>query len=193
MGISALLAGINLTVLVRELRKLMEKELHVNDIGSKEYDPSLAKYSRKRKIAKGAGFGSGCLVTIAIVLYFAMDVIGFDEIFSNASQYTLMGLTTVLAVPLALIGLINGIRYTSKLKEKSMLIWPLINALCILAEAVIALIRPVDDWYYYVGAMICMAGSLIPALKLIDVYNLMATRPLPSFFGREGANHGINE
>ena len=74
-----------------------------------------------------------------------------------------------------------------------MVIWPILNGLAIMITFVIAVLRPVSDWWYYGGAVVCMIGTLLPALELIDVYNLMATRPLPSFFGREGANHALKD
>ena len=79
------------------------------------------------------------------------------------------------------------------LNEKGLVLWAILNALAVFTCSAIAVIKPVQDWWYYVGAAICMGGSFIPALKLIDILNLMATRPLPSCFGREGANHGIND
>ena len=56
------------------------------------------------------------------------------------------------------------------------------------------IIYKVDSFEFAVSLILALViGTLLPALKLIDVFNLMATRPLPSFFGREGANHALKD
>ena len=47
---------------------------------------------------------------------------------------------------------------------------------------------PNDAWYYGL-AMGCLAGILINSLFAIGHYNELATRPVPNFFRREGANN----
>ena len=48
---------------------------------------------------------------------------------------------------------------------------------------------PNDGWYYGL-AIGCLAGILINSLFAIGHYNELATRPVPNFFRREGANNG---
>ncbi|MBO4888521.1 MAG: zinc ribbon domain-containing protein [Firmicutes bacterium] len=198
LGITAILALISLTVLTSELKKLMEKELHLNDIGSKEYDAaneSLKKKTKsKYKAAKGAGVGCGTTVLMIaayVGIRFLFDMIGGGG--GVGDQYTFLTISGFATGILGIIQMIRAISKASHLKEKSMVIWPILNGLAILIAFFIAMWRPVNDWWYYGGAVVCMIATLLPALKLIDVYNLMATRPLPSFFGREGANHALKD
>ena len=195
LGITGVLAAINLSVLAGQLKELMERELHLNDIGSKEYDAANANLKKKKqKKTRASATASGCGTTLIVILAFFIYqgiVFGLGEF--SGDQYTVLNICALVAGPLGLIQMIRGISKASHLKEKSMVLWPILNGLAVLLVAVIAIWRPVNDWVYYLGAVICMAATLVPALKLIDVFNLMATRPLPSFFGREGANHGLRD
>ena len=47
---------------------------------------------------------------------------------------------------------------------------------------------PNDAWYYGLATG-CLAGILVNALFTIGRYNDLATRPVPNFFRREGANN----
>ena len=47
---------------------------------------------------------------------------------------------------------------------------------------------PNDAWYYGLATG-CLAGMLVNALFVIGRYNDLATRPVPNFFRREGANN----
>ena len=188
MGISALVALINLYLFKGEIQHLMEKELHLRDIGSKEYDPKRDQL--RKKVKKRYTLGIGVPVTALVLIGLFFLYFG-DEI--ETTQYTFMNLTVFPATIFALIFVIRGSIDAARLKEKSMLVWVILNAAAIFACTAIAVIRPVQDWWYSAGSAICLAATLIPALKLIDIFNLMATRPLPSFFGREGANHGLKD
>lgn len=187
MGICSLVAAYSLLLFSGEIRDLMEKERHVNDLGAKDYDPSTFK-QRRRDRSKKTGIGLMIFLGIAayVIFYF------FGDLFEG-NQYSVMNFCVLAATVIAVINLISSLRYGFKLNEKGLVLWAILNALAVFTCSAIAVIKPVQDWWYYVGAAICMGGSFIPALKLIDILNLMATRPLPSFFGREGANHGIND
>ena len=172
--------------------------MHLNDIGSKEYDAANENLKKKKKTkykaAKGAGVGIGTSL-LFIFAYIGIRFV-FEMISEGASigdQYTFLTISAFICGILGVIQMIRGISKASHLKEKSMVFWPILNGLAIMITFLIAVIRPVSDWWYYGGAVVCMIGTLLPALELIDVYNLMATRPLPSFFGREGANHALRD
>ena len=177
------------------MHRLRDKELHVYDIGSKDYNPENAKFRKrfKAKPAKaGASIGVFTMLVIAIAYGFAEG--GIDWLFSGGiSHYAVLTVLALVSGVIAIVCLIKGIGYGASLNEKSMTIWPILNALPLFFAVIVAIWRPVDDWIYYLSAALCMAGAFVPALKLIDLYNLMATRPLPSFFGREGANHGLDD
>ena len=53
---------------------------------------------------------------------------------------------------------------------------------------VILALRPVDDWKYYAGSIACLAAVAVTCFGLIGKYNILSTRPIPSFFDRKGGN-----
>ena len=68
----------------------------------------------------------------------------------------------------------------------------MLPALLALAGAVMAfgvsVWDPVADIYYYAAALTMAAISAVTAFSLIKYYDLLSTRPVPSFFTREGGN-----
>ncbi len=55
---------------------------------------------------------------------------------------------------------------------------------------VICIWNPVSDWFYYIGALICMGTALWAILDIIRQYNLLATRKLPQLNRRGGDEDG---
>ena len=80
---------------------------------------------------------------------------------------------------------INVARYLRN--KRSMLICFLALGAIIYAFAV-ASAQPVQDWWYYLGGLICLFAASAMSVDLILRYNETATRPLPSFYTREGGN-----
>ena len=58
---------------------------------------------------------------------------------------------------------------------------------------VVANLQPVQDWWYYLGSLICLFAASIMAIDLIARYNETSTRPLPSFYSRKGGNDSVKE
>lgn len=59
----------------------------------------------------------------------------------------------------------------------------------IVASVVIAVVRPVSDWIYYMGALGCMGTVLWAILDIIRQHNQLTTRKL-SQLGRRGGDEG---
>lgn len=75
-------------------------------------------------------------------------------------------------------------RYTGHIKEK----WPtLIKPFGGMMLAVLILIiNPVSDWFYYIGAFLCMGTVLWAIMDIIKQHNMLTTRKLPQFNKRGG-------
>lgn len=61
------------------------------------------------------------------------------------------------------------------------------NAALIIGELVL-LLHPVSDLYYYGAGIISILCTCLTLFAVVRRYNLMATRPLPSFFDRKGGD-----
>ena len=91
----------------------------------------------------------------------------------------------------AIIGVILFLRLLPLLPhvKKNTLLQALPAFLAELAAFWIAATKPVQDIYYYYGCIFCLIGIMVTCFSLISKYNLMATRPIPTFFNRgEGGN-----
>lgn len=56
----------------------------------------------------------------------------------------------------------------------------------IVLAAVILIIDPVSDWFYYIGAFACMGTVLWAIMDIIKQHNMLATRKLPQLNKRGG-------
>lgn len=75
-------------------------------------------------------------------------------------------------------------RYRGHFKEK---LPTLAKPLAGIVTAVFILIKnPVSDWFYYIGAFVCMGTVLWAILDIIRHHNLLSTRKLPQFNRRGG-------
>ena len=52
----------------------------------------------------------------------------------------------------------------------------------------VAYLQPVEDWWYYLGSLICLVAASAMSIDLILRYNETSTRPLPSFYSRKGGD-----
>ena len=69
----------------------------------------------------------------------------------------------------------------------------LIPLIALIAAFWIAVWNPVDDYFYYAGSLICSGASALLSVGLIKYYNLLSTRPLPSFYDRKGGNDNADD
>ena len=60
----------------------------------------------------------------------------------------------------------------------------------ILAAVLIWIFHPVSDWFYYIGACLCMGTVLWAILDIIEQHNLLTTRRPPQF-NRRGGDEGV--
>ena len=56
------------------------------------------------------------------------------------------------------------------------------------ASAAILVWNPVSDLWFYGGSILAAAGVCLSFLGIISKYNILATRPLPTFYDRKGGN-----
>ena len=76
--------------------------------------------------------------------------------------------------------------YVKKITLRFYALLPLLSSILSFA---IAAMNPVDDYYYYGGCIFCAFSAALLSVGLIKYYNLLSTRPLPSFYDREGGNN----
>ena len=62
-----------------------------------------------------------------------------------------------------------------------------LSAAAILSAAVIGIVRPVSDVYYYAGGLLALGAVLFNMIEIIRNYNRLAMRRLPQFDKKEVA------
>lgn len=145
---------------------------------------SVKKNVKKEKKKKGGK--SSLTFAILAICYFSYFIFGSIDSFTDVVHLAL----TIVPVLLGIWLTIQSIQLHREHGAAKAGVFPGIGG-AILALAVVELVtifHPVSDLYYY-GAGI--ASILLTGFTLIAVvrrYNLMATRPLPSFFDRKGGD-----
>jgi len=190
LSFACVCAAIMLILTDAEVQKLMEKELHVHDIGYRNWNPGLKKLARKRKgidVDEIGKFSWSKVIFFYIIMTFAVPF--FELIFNSGSHYLILNIASALAMAVGLVATVRTLINVGRIEEKYLKWGCLASFLPIVAAFVLSIVRPAADWWYYTVTILIAVGTLVPSLQLIDIYNLLSTRPLPSFFGREG---GLN-
>ena len=202
LSVASVLAAAAGGMFYYELRSIMRKENHIEDKGffsrgGEESARSLTEEEEARQRRKGSGKKGSALANIPsfaiyglLFLFYAFFFFFFGAILENFSG--LMGFIARLLPFAALI--VGGIFFWKSLqlirnvKEKSLVIPALTSFLAVAVAAVITLINPFEDLIYYGACIGCLTGVAVTCVELIRRHNLIATRPVPSFFDREGGN-----
>ncbi len=167
------------SILNGELKKIRLQEQHVYDYGDT---------TRERK-GKPKSKASSCLgPALACVLYGLLIAAAFGTTTGSDGS---VGPTFLLAFVGQIVLSVKIIRNAGGMQNKSGIL-PALVAPVILALGVYVGVNPEvfpnDAWYYGLATG-CLAGIIVNALFTIGRYNDLATRPVPNFFRREGANN----
>ena len=192
--ISSLIAWLVSYFYRKEAMELHDRENHVFDKGYfvEGRDSSISKEKaekiRKRRLSNSrllARIGMICILVFIGIIYL------FD--FSG----TLMPIEkaafscTLLLLP-ATWNFIRTISFVFHMEEKSIVLEALTCYIAIIVAWFILLFEPAQDYYYYIGCLICLLGVLITCFGLINKYNVLSTRSLPELFERKGARDNAN-
>lgn len=177
-----LLTSFMMFVYQGELRTVMERELHLFDVGSPLYDP--IKAAKMKKKTKNTNL-SGCATTIITIIIFSVGGAVLE------GEVDVSPIVMLFSFVFALIQMIRTIRFGSQIpKYQWLMVAGIFAFLCVLFAFNVLLLKPVMDYWYYMAAIACLAGALVPGALMIKCYNLIASHPLPEYFRREG---GLND
>ena len=192
---AALLAYLVARSYRKELKEIRDRENHVFDKGYLLQDEDELKMSEKTRerlrkrfnLKMDSGVLKVVLITIGIIglsiLLVAMGVM-YDMLVSQTGAIAMTSIVAILAA-------INFIRTSSVvifLKNKRSLIFSILTMLAILYAFMVAHQQPVQDWWYYLGALFALGAASLMCVDLIARFNETSTRPLPSFYSRKGGN-----
>ena len=127
----------------------------------------------------------------AIIIYgvcsFMIPMVMIMGVFLELSVATIIPIGIALVV--SIIALIKSVSAAKKLEGQSKVSASLYCLIAIVIALLIALIKPVHDIFYYVGATLSLGAIFVTLLDLIVKYNILATRKSPQFDYQGGDNN----
>ena len=76
----------------------------------------------------------------------------------------------------------------TEMAKKNLLLHALGSILAVIASAAVLIWNPVSDLWFYGGSILAAVGVCLTFMGIIGKYNILATRPLPTFYDRKGGN-----
>lgn len=195
---SSMLALISAALYVFELYQIKKKDSGEDDLGLmsklKETDPDKLnklknrqnKYKEKKKLHIGFSFGAiGTIIqTIFYLVVIGAAFFSFSaEIISNKTivNFILLAGTVVVSVKGLFISRTAGIKNNY---------WGLLcPILAIVISAIINVLHPVSDLFYYAGTILSYIATFLTLYSIIKKYNILASRKLPQFEKRGGEEY----
>ena len=166
-------------ILNAELKKIRLQERHLYDYGD---------MSGKKKAKLKSKASNGFSITLLMLLYFGLLLMAFGT--TTGSNGTVAP-TFILAFICQIVLSMIVIRNAAGMNNKSGILPALVAPAILLVGVYVGfnpMVFPNDAWYYGLASG-CLVGILINILFTIGRYNDLATRPVPNFFRREGANN----
>ncbi len=191
-GVVLVISGI---ILHREIKAIYERESHVYDYGDTQH---TAKKKRVKARATGDSKPSGMkigFIAVALLIVLYIVTYGFSMISSGGRTIGALetfggkGTIFMIALPFQLYFSIRTISNAARLEKRSAIIPAILALVVIVAGIVIGIMNPAHDFWYYGTALACLAAVLVNCISAANYFNFLNTRPVPNFFGREGADN----
>ncbi|MBQ7535103.1 MAG: TPM domain-containing protein [Stomatobaculum sp.] len=188
--LSGILAAGMGQVYTRQLTAIARRELHAEDKGYLAVNPEAEKRLKESAagkegfldallelgglILKELPFFSFCV--IALFLYILVPRLG-----SDGSGRIVSGIAVII---ITFFVFLRGREIAGDIQQKEAVNGGMGAILAAFAAAVITMVRPVSDLWYYGGSVFALLGILFSVFCLIRYYNLLVTSPIPHFFER---------
>ncbi|MBO4919728.1 MAG: APC family permease [Erysipelotrichaceae bacterium] len=185
----------------KELKEIRDRENHVFDKGyliSDEDDLEMSERKRERlrkrskSILGKINTGATMVLTImgiGFLFIFAFSGLMYDIL---VTQTAAIGMTFFILF-LQFFRFLKTLSVSRHLKNKWSFLFALIAFGAVVYSFLVAAAEPVQDWWYYLGGLICLFAASLMAIDLITRFNESSTRPLPSFYTRKGGNDSAKE
>ncbi len=164
----------------REILSIRDREKHFNDLGALtgEMLEKAKKINISRKNKKYLGTG---IFFLGLFLCLGLGILGGAFIATPVIFLMALGL------------FVQTLKPVFEIKEKHMFFGTLLALIAEFVAAGITIANPVQDWYYYIACSAVLGGIAVTCLLLLKEYNLLTTRSLPDFHGREGGNKDVGK
>lgn len=119
------------------------------------------------------------IILIYCACSFVLPIAMFLFVFLEFNALALI--TSGIAAVISVIAFIKSMSFEKKLGGKTKVTADLYCLIAIGVALLIAVVNPVHDAYYYVGAIVSLVAIFVTLIDLIKKYNILATRKLPQF------------
>ncbi len=200
--IAALLAFLCILISNRQISHILDRESGADDKGlasiRSDFGTGNSGWQRRKPVSNLWDDGIGKMLLI-MILFLVTTLIPalLAPVIVGGGVWGIFGIMAVMAVVLSMnrvASAFSGGRRGRNLGKKAfggghfrekrpVLIKPFGG---IVLAAVILIIDPVSDWFYYIGAFACMGTVLWAIMDIIKQHNMLATRKLPQLNKRGG-------
>ncbi len=183
LAISSALAFITAIIYITELKAIFRKENQEDDRGMLFHEGKPIKAGKKKLNIPNSRKTS--FSTIFIILFLLVWIISFFSpiltVISNGNLTSAPGFLIIASMIGGIITCITGGITYAKLAKKSSIPGFISSLIATVIAAVIAIIHPVSDIWYYGGTIISMIAVFTTLIAVIQAYNILSTRKLPQF------------
>ena len=170
---------ISLCVLRKQSKKIELQEDELDDIGKKSKNTNSS--TQKKEKTKNKSFTLHRLIFIMFITAMPFILFRFN---TNRLYYSFFKLVRYISYLSTLIVPIIMIVYKIKNPKKDMGIFkPVIG---LLLTIVLFCIKPAQDIYYYIVALVSICFAILSFYNIIKRYNILTTRKLPQLGKRGG-------
>ena len=205
--IAALLAFLCIWISNRQISHILDRESGADDQGLASVRPGreTGNYGQQKRKRVRTPWSSTGKVFLLLLLFQAMALVPvFLAPIMRHMNGVGLAMSYVVVLLLAVFGMnriksvFSGGRRRRNTKKRAFGGGYFKEKLPVLAKpfagivvaAVILAADPVSDWFYYIGAFLCMGTVLWAVMDIIKQHNMLATRKLPQLNGRGGDRIG---
>lgn len=193
---ASVLALVSLIIYTLETSAITDKDTHANDKGFIRNDNDNAASSENKKetlkeAAQKAGSGFSKLLRASVPIIFIILIAGKPilDVFLGGGSIRGFSIYAIVSAVLLIADLVmmNWLA-ESETASRHIYLHTAGSVLAVAAASAILAWNPPNDLWYYGGAILAAAGVCLTFLGIISKYNVLATRPLPTFYDRKGGN-----
>ena len=144
------------------------------------------KKAEKGVLAAIRKYGKYALLFLVVLLVFPRLGLDYLTGSGNLTGFKIYGAVSVILLFGALVFI--WALADSETAKKNMVLQIAGSVIAVGASAAILVWNPVSDLWFYGGSILAAAGVCLSFLGIISKYNILATRPLPTFYDRKGGN-----
>ena len=193
---SSVLALISLVFYGTEIAAISKKDSRSGDKGFRSdsadstADTKTESVDGKKIVSRFSRIG-GTLIWVAAVIFIViprfLDILGrlvTDHL--HLTVFKIYGGISLALLLGAVIYAFSGAK--TEMAKKNLLLHALGSILAVVASAAVLIWNPVSDLWFYGGSILAAVGVCLTFMGIIGKYNILATRPLPTFYDRKGGN-----